>query len=178
MSNAAADRPPRLALIAAIARNGVIGRANAIPWRLPADMQRLRALTIGCPVIMGRRTWDSLPPRFRPLPQRTNIVVTRQPDWHADGARTAASLSDALVQARAAAAAGQRVFVLGGAELYAQALPLADDLEFTELHADVAGDTFFPPWPRDQFTELHREAHAASGPDAPAFDFVTYRRTH
>ncbi len=170
------DRLPHLAVIAAVARNGVIGRGGTIPWRLPADMAHFRALTRGCPVIMGRRTWNSLPERFRPLPERTNIVVTHQADWQAPGARAAASLDDAVAQARTVTPPQGRVFVIGGAELYALALPRADTLELTELQADIAGDTVFPPWNRDDFIEVRREAHAAAGPDAPAFHFVTYRR--
>jgi len=165
-----------MTLIVAVARNGVIGRAGAIPWRLPEDMAHFKALTRGCAVIMGRRTWDSLPERFRPLPERTNIVVTRQRDWRAAGALAAASLDDAVALARTATPPRGRVFVIGGAELYAQALPRVDTLELTELQADIAGDTVFPPWNRDDFVEVHREAHAATGPAAPAFDFVTYRR--
>lgn len=176
MSTTPPDRLPDLTLIAAVARNGVIGRAGAIPWRLPGDMAHFRALTRGCPVIMGRRTWDSLPERFRPLPERTNIVLTRQTGWQATGALTAASLDDAVARARIVTPPQGRVFVMGGAELYAQALPRADTLELTELQADIAGDTVFPPWNRDDFIEMHREAHAAAGPDAPAYHFVTYRR--
>lgn len=167
---------PRLAIIAAVARNRVIGRDGRLPWHLPQDMARFKQLTAGCPVIMGRRTWDSLPPRFRPLPGRTNIVVTRQSEWSAHGALAAASLDAALAAARSACAPGQRMFVLGGAELYQQALPLADDLELTEVQRDVAGDTVFPQWIRSEFAETRRESHGAAGPDAPAFDFVTYRR--
>lgn len=170
------DRLPSLTVIAAVARNGVIGRAGAIPWRLPADMAHFRTLTRGCPVIMGRRTWDSLPERFRPLPERTNIVVSRQPGWRAAGALSANSLNAAVAQAHTVTPAAGSVFVIGGAELYAQALPLADTLELTELQIDIEGDTVFPPWTRDDFIELRREAHAAAGPEAPAFHFVTYRR--
>ncbi len=169
-------RLPRLTVIAAVARNGVIGRAGAIPWRLPADMAHFRALTRGCPVIMGRRTWDSLPERFRPLPERTNIVVTRQAGWQAAGALSATSLAAAVAQAHTVTPPAGSVFVIGGAELYGQALPGADRLELTELQVDIEGDTVFPPWNRDDFIELRREVHAAAGPDAPAFHFVTYRR--
>lgn len=160
-------RPPtRLALVAAVARNGVIGHDNGLAWSHPADLKHFRALTMGAPVIMGRRTWDSLPPRFRPLPGRTNLVVTRQPDWAGNGALAA----DSLQAAWAAAAqpdgdgpAPQRVWVIGGGQLYALALPLADDLHLTEVDADLPGDTRFPDWPRTAFDEVSRQPQAADG---------------
>ena len=119
---------------------------------------------------MGRRTWDSLPERFRPLPGRRNIVVTRNADWHADGAEPAGSLHDAVRLLEGA----EKVFVIGGAQLYADALPLADELVLTEIDADVAGDTFFPAWDRDAFAETSREPHGSNSP--MPFAFVTYRR--
>jgi dihydrofolate reductase len=139
-------------------------------------MARFKTLTAGSPVVMGRRTWESLPPRFRPLPARRNIVVTRQEGWSASGALVAVSLNDAIAMARQVCREGQKIFVIGGAELYAQALPLADELELTEVHSDVSGDAWFPAWSRDEFIEVRREAHPAAGPECPAFDFVTYRR--
>lgn len=166
---------PQLSLIAAVARNGVIGRDGSLPWHIRQDMQHFKALTSGCPVIMGRRTWDSLPPRARPLPGRINIVVTRQAGWRAEGARAVDSLDAALAGLANGEAPAQRVFVIGGAELYAQALPMADDLELTEVQIDVDGDASFPPWNRDDFIEARREAHEA-GADHPAFHFVTYQR--
>jgi len=161
-----------LSLIAAVARNGTVGIDNRLPWHLPPDMAHFRATTLGCPVIMGRKTWDSLPERFRPLPGRHNIVITRQPAWQAAGATVAHDLHSAL----AAAAPAPRVFVIGGASIYAAALPLADELVLTEIDADFAGDAHFPPWPREQFTELQREQHAASADTGFGFSFVTYRR--
>ena len=171
-----ADNVVPIVLIAAVARNRVIGRDGALPWRLPPDMAHFRALTQGCPVIMGRRTWQSLPPRFRPLPGRLNIVVTRDTSWHAEGASIVATLEAALAAARAAARPGQRIFVIGGEQLYAQALPLADQLELTELHADVDGDAHFPAWDRAHFHEVRRESHAVGADQPLAFDFVTYQR--
>jgi dihydrofolate reductase len=156
--------------LAAVARGGVIGRGNAIPWRIPEDAQRFRALTMGHPVVMGRRTWDSLPDRFRPLPGRRNVVVTRNRAWHADGAERAASLDDALLLLDDAS----RVFVIGGGELYADALPLADELLLTEIDADMEGDTFFPPWDRTAFEETSREQRLSE--TGVPFSFVTYRR--
>lgn len=161
---------PTLVLIAAVARNRAIGKDNALLWQEREDQRHFRRVTMGCPVIMGRRTWDSLPERFRPLPGRRNIVLTRSPQWRADGAEPAASLSDAL--ARAATAA--RVFVIGGADLYAQALPRADELVLTEIDADLDGDVFFPAFDRRDFVEISREAHA--GADGTPYAFVHYRR--
>lgn len=160
-----------VALIAAVARNGAIGQGGVMPWHLPADLAHFRRVTLGCPVVMGRKTWDSLPARFRPLPGRRNVVVTRNGAWQAEGAESAASL-DAALQRLAGA---PRVFVIGGGELYAQALPRADLLVLTEVDGEFAADTFFPAWDRQRFEEVSREAHAAVG-TAPAHAFVTYRR--
>jgi dihydrofolate reductase len=160
----------KLALIVAVARDGVIGRDNAIPWNLPEDARRFRAVTMGHPVVMGRRTWDSLPERFRPLPGRRNVVVTRNPEWSADGADRAGSLDEALALLEGA----PQAFVIGGAELYAEALARADELVVTEIDAEVEGDVYFPPWDRSEFRETFREAHVSE--DGVAFAFVTYRR--
>ena len=160
----------RISLVAAVARGGVIGRAGEIPWRLPEDLVRFRSLTMGHPVVMGRKTWDSLPGRFRPLPGRRNVVVTRNPDWRGDGAEPAASLAEALRLLEGA----ERVFVIGGGQLYAEALPLADELLLTEIEADVEGDTWFPGWERSAFEEAGREEHVSA--DGLEFSFVTYVR--
>jgi dihydrofolate reductase len=125
---------------------------------------------MGCPVVMGRKTWDSLPASFRPLPGRRNVVVTRNPAWRADGAQAAASLDEALARL----ADAERVFVIGGAELYAQALPRADEVVLTEIDADFDADTFLPPWDRNAFVELARERH--DGDAGWPYAFVTYRR--
>jgi len=161
-----------LTLIAAVARNGVIGQGNRLLWHLPEDLQHFRALTRGHPVIMGRRTWDSLPERFRPLPGRRNIVVTRDPDWHAAGAERAASPAQAIESVRDSAQA----FVIGGAELYVAALPWADELQLTEIDRDYEGDAHFPTFDAEAFAEVAREAHRAAAPGNLRFDFVTYRR--
>ena len=168
----------RLALIAAVARNGVIGHANGLVWHERADQRWFRQQTTGCPVIMGRKTWDSLPARFRPLPGRHNIVVTRQPSWQADGATVAHGLGEALAAAHAAAerSGAPRIFVIGGGQLYAEALPLADELVLTEIDADLVGDTRFPAWDRAAFTETGREPHTSVGPPPSGFAFVTYQR--
>ncbi|MDP2007880.1 MAG: dihydrofolate reductase [Rubrivivax sp.] len=161
-----------LVLIAAMARGRVIGRGNALPWHLPEDMAHFRAATRGHPVIMGRKTWDSLPERFRPLPGRRNLVVTRNPAWQATGAETMPSLAAAL----AAAAGAERVFVIGGAELYAAALPQADTLLLTEIDAAIDGDAHFPPFAGTGFAEVQRETRHAAAPNSFNFAFVTYRR--
>jgi dihydrofolate reductase len=148
----------------------VIGRRGGIPWHLPEDLARFRALTTGHPVVMGRKTWESLPDRFRPLPERRNVVVTRTPTWTAEGADRAASLDEALQLLGGA----ERVFVIGGAALYAGALPLADELELTEVDLEVDGDAYFPEWDRGSFEEVSREAHVSE--DGTPFAFVTYRR--
>jgi dihydrofolate reductase len=158
-------------LVAAVACGGVIGRDGTLPWHLPDDMTHFREVTIGHPVLMGRKTWESLPDRFRPLPGRRNVVVTRNPDWHADGAERAGSLEEAL----SLVAGAERVAVIGGGELFAAALPLADEVQLTEIALDVEGDTFFPPLDPEQFTEVAREPRVAAG--GPAYSFVTYRRS-
>ena len=157
-----------LSLIFARAANGVIGRDNTIPWRLPEDMAHFKRLTLGWPVIMGRKTWDSLPPKFRPLPGRANIVITRQPDWKDSGAETAASLADAL----ALCAASDEVWIIGGAQIYAQAMPLAERIEVTEIAENIEGDAYAPPL-GPEWRETAREDHVAA--NGMKFSFVTYQ---
>ena len=161
-----------LVLIAAVARNGTIGDGAGLLWHLPEDQRYLRAQTMGHPVIMGRKTWDSLPDKFRPLPGRRNIVVTRQPDWAASGAEAVRGLDEAI----AAAAPAERVFVIGGAQLYAAALPQASELLLTEIDADFAGDITFPAWDRERFTLISRQQHHAAAPNDFGFTFAHYRR--
>lgn len=163
---------PVVALIAAVARNGVIGDGSGLLWHIPEDMQFFRRTTAGSPVIMGRKTWDSLPPRFRPLPGRRNIVVTRQPAWQAPGAEHAPSIEAAVART----ADCGRVFVIGGAEVYAAALPLADELLLTRIDRDFAGDTRFPSIP-GSFVEVGRETVHAAPPNGFDIAFVTLRRT-
>jgi len=130
-----------LGLIWAQSRNGIIGRDGVLPWHLPEDLAHFKTLTLGGAVVMGRRTWDSLPPRFRPLPGRPNVVVTRQPGWNAPGASVAHTVEDAL------RLASEPVWVIGGLEIFSLALPRADVLEVTEINADVEGDTSAPVIP-------------------------------
>ena len=157
----------KLHLILARAANGVIGKNNTLPWHLPEDMAHFKRTTLGCPVIMGRKTWDSLPPRFRPLPGRLNIVVTRQQDWQADGALAAHSLQEACALCPAASNA----WVIGGEKVYAQALALADTAVVTEIDADFEGDAFAPKFGA-QWTEIARDPHTSS--TGLGFSFVTY----
>ncbi|HZY16302.1 MAG TPA: dihydrofolate reductase [Ramlibacter sp.] len=159
----------KLGLIYARARNGVIGKDNAMPWHLPEDLAHFKRTTLGAPVIMGRKTWESLPPKFRPLPGRQNIVVTRDPQWQAPGAQRAGSLEDAITLCGNA----PRAWVTGGAEIYQLALPLADEVVVTEIDADYDGDAFAPQL-GPQWREAERERHVAA--DGLSFSFVTYRR--
>ena len=158
-------------LIYARAANGVIGKDGTMPWHLPEDMAHFKQLTHGCPVIMGRKTWDSLPPRFRPLPGRTNIVVTRQPEWNEIGTQRSSSLHDALQIAEQSNAT--TVWVIGGAQIYAQALPLAQRVEVTEIAQDFDGDAHAPKL-GPEWVETAREAHTST--NGLAFAFVRYER--
>ena len=160
---------PLLTLIAAVARNGVIGRDNQLPWHLPEDLKRFKTLTLGHPVVMGRKTWESLPEKFRPLPGRRNIVVSRNPDYRAPGAVVVASVAAALAAAEAA-----EVFVIGGAALYAEALPAARRLQLTEIDADIQGDAHFPAYDKGLWRESARESRQAEA--GYPYAFVTYER--
>jgi dihydrofolate reductase len=160
-----------IALIYARAANGVIGKDGTMPWHLPEDLAHFKQLTLGAPVIMGRKTWDSLPPRFRPLPGRANIVVTRQENWSQIGAQRASSLRDALQIAEQSNPT--TVWVIGGAQIYAQALPLAQRVEVTEIAQDFAGDAHAPEL-GPEWQETAREAHTSAG--GLPFTFVRYER--
>lgn len=159
----------QLNMIYASANNGVIGHNNQLPWHLPEDMARFKQLTTGWPVIMGRKTWDSLPSRFRPLPGRTNIVVTRQPGWQASGASVASSVEDAISQCRQV----EQAWVIGGAQIYAAAEPLADRIEVTQIAHNFEGDAFAPPL-GPQWMESARQAHVSSS--GLNFSFITYTK--
>lgn len=159
----------KLHLIFARAANGVIGHHNKLPWHLPEDMAHFKRTTLGCPVIMGRKTWDSLPARFRPLPGRLNIVLTRREDWQAEGATRAGSIE----QAMALCPPDSNAWVIGGAEVYVQALALAASAVVTEIEADYAGDAFAPLF-GPQWQETARE-HQVSATGL-AFSFVSYRK--
>ncbi|HEX6196764.1 MAG TPA: dihydrofolate reductase [Jiangellaceae bacterium] len=155
-------------IIAAIARNGVIGLGSDLPWRLPGDLPRLKAMTVGHVVVMGRRTYDSI---GRPLPDRATVVVTRSRDWSpgtAADVHVAHSVPDALALA---AKLDDEIFILGGAEIYRQTLSAADRMEITEVHAEPDGDTYFPDVDWSQWRETARVRN-------DGFDYVTYLRTH
>lgn len=157
----------RIYLVAAVAANGIIGSDGKLPWHLPEDLRHFKRLTLGHPVIMGRKTWQSLK---GPLPGRENIVVTRRPGYEASGAAVASSLEAAL-----ALCAGESVaFVIGGEEIFRAALPIASGLVMTEIQRDFPGDVRFPDYDRSQWKETQREAHAAA--DGTRFDFVRYER--
>lgn len=160
---------PELILIAALARNGVIGRDNALPWRLRADLQHFKAATMGHPILMGRKTWESL---GRPLLGRSNLVLTRGPSFKAEGATCFASLDAAL----AGIADCDKVFVIGGAELYRQVLDRADRLMLTEIDADIDGDAHFPPVDWSKFEEIARQVGQADEYNQYNYAFVEYRR--
>lgn len=157
----------RIYLVAAVAANGIIGRDGRLPWHLPEDMKHFKRVTMGHPVIMGRKTWESLK---RPLPGRENIVVTRQPGYEAPGAAVASSLEAAL-----ALCAGESVAcVIGGERVFKDSLPIAAGLVMTEIRQDFDGDTRFPDYDRSQWRETQREAHTAA--NGMRFDFVLYER--
>jgi dihydrofolate reductase len=158
---------PRVYLVAAVAANGIIGAQGELPWRLPEDLKHFKRLTMGHPVIMGRRTWESLK---GPLPGRDNIVVTRNRGYEAPGAAVATSLEAAL-----ALCAGEPVaFVIGGSQLFEESLPIAAGLVITEIHRDYEGDTWFPRYDRSRWRESQREQHVTA--DGTKFDFVLYER--
>ncbi len=165
----------RLALIVAMAENRVIGRDNGLPWRIPADLRHFKATTMGKPVIMGRKTFQSI---GRPLAGRTNIVISRDPTFAADGAAVVRDFQAALeCTDRAAARAGiEEIMVIGGAEIYALALARADRIYLTEVHRAVDGDVRFPEIDRDQWRESRREDHPAATPDGSAYSFVVLDR--
>ncbi len=155
-----------IALLVAVAHNGCIGAKGALPWHIPEDLKRFRDLTTGHTVIMGRKTWESLPERFRPLPNRRNIVITRQVDYPVpDGVTRVSRLEDVLVDA----SPDQSLFVIGGGEIFAIAMPHADTLYVTHVDGDVDGDTFFPPINQAQWRVASEEAHSG-------FRFVDYTR--
>lgn len=166
----------RLAVIVAVADNGVIGRDNSLPWHLPEDLRYFRRITMGKPIVMGRKTFESI---GRPLPGRTNIVISRNEQFAAPaGVLLAASLDEALVLAGQLAdeRGVEEAVVIGGAQIYALALPRADRLYLTRVHAAIEGDALLPPVDWTQWTETSRERHAASGDNPHDFSFLVYQR--
>lgn len=158
-----------LSILVAMASNRTIGIDNTLPWRIPEDMKHFKALTMGHHLIMGRKTYDSI---GRPLPGRTTVVVTRDRNLKIEGCIVAHSLAEAI-----AACADDEIFVVGGAEIYAQALPLADTLYVTEIQQDIEGDAHFPEFDRSVWRELAREKHSQTEPQPLEYHFVTYRRS-
>jgi dihydrofolate reductase len=160
----------KIGLVYVRASNGVIGKDGVMPWHFPEDLAHFKQATMGAPVIMGRKTWESIPPRFRPLPGRRNVVVTRNADWNSAGAERASSLQDAL----ALLASEPQAWVIGGAGIFAEALPFADILEVTEIERDFDGDTFAPQL-GPEWREAKRDRHhSTAGFD---YSFVTYTKS-
>lgn len=159
-----------ITLIAAVADNGVIGRDGQLPWRLPGDLKHFKSRTMGCPVVMGRRTWETLD---APLPGRTNIVLTRSPDYVAEGAQIVHDISDAisLASAHATECAHHEVFIAGGGEIYALALPHADVMDLTLVHAEVPGDARFPEFDESQWEIEREESHPADDRHSHPYTF-------
>lgn len=162
---------PRLSLIAAIARNGVIGRDNDLPWHLPADLQFFKRTTCGHAIILGRRNYESI---GRPLPNRTNIVITRDKNYKAQGCVVAHSIDEAI----ALAGDDEEIFIIGGSQVYAQALDCVTRMYITEVDTDADGDVLFPEFDKSQWQEVSREPHTADDQNDYAFDFVMLERKH
>jgi dihydrofolate reductase len=171
------SRPLRVVLVVAVAENGVIGRNGALPWRSKSDMVQFRNITIGKPVVMGRKTWTSLP--RKPLPGRTNIVVSRDAEFAAAGALVATTIEVALDAARADALRRgvDDIMVIGGSEIFAATLPLADRIELTRVHLKVTGDVVFPPLDAGTWQEVARRDCDAGPEDEANFSILTYQRT-
>lgn len=162
----------RIAYVVAMDNNRLIGRDNDLPWRLPDDMRWFRDKTMGKPCIMGRKTYDSLPDRFRPLPGRHNIVVTRNTGYEAPGAVVVHSVEDAL----AAAGDAEEIIIVGGAVLFGHLMPVVDRLYLTHVHDAADGDVYFPEFNRDEWREIYREHHAADDRHAQAFTWTILDR--
>ncbi len=160
----------RIALVVAVSRNGVIGRDGGLPWHISSDLKRFKEITMGKPVIMGRKTWESLP--RKPLPGRDNIVITRQADYRADGAVIVADISAALE----AAGGAEEVAVIGGGEIYKEIFPQADRIYLTDVDLEVSGDTYFPQHNPDEWRETAREVYQAGPRDTAGFTLRTLDR--
>ena len=160
---------PLISLLVARAANGVIGRDNALPWHLPADLQRFKSLTMGKPILMGRRTFESI---GRALPGRVNLVLTRDAAWHARGAVAVHSLEEALEHVGTAS----ELVVIGGAELFKLVMPLTRQIYLTDIHADIPGDTLFPALAAEEWREVEQSAHAADARHEHAMTFRTLKR--
>ena len=165
----------KLALIWAMSRNRTIGRNNALPWHLSEDLKYFKRVTMGKPIIMGRKTWESI---GRPLPGRSNIVITRDPAYSAEGVKLVRTLEEAISLAESVALidGADEAVIIGGAQIYALALPVANRLYMTQVHAEVEGDAFFPQFDLTQWNELGREDFSAAGPNPYDYSFVVLER--
>jgi len=163
-----------ISFIAALSKNRVIGKNNDLPWHLPDDMKYFMQTTKAHYVIMGRKNYDSIPEKFRPLPNRTNVVVTRQKSFNAPGCVVVHSLEDGIEQARRGNE--QEAFIIGGAEIFKSGFPFSQRLYLTEIAAEVGGDTYFPEWNAAEWKEISRQHHPVDARHAFAFDFVVYER--
>lgn len=165
----------KLALIWAMSRNRTIGRNNSLPWHLSEDLKYFKRVTMGKPIIMGRKTWESI---GRPLPGRCNIVITTDPNYRAEGIKVVGSLEEAISLADSVGLidGAEEAVVIGGAQIYALALPMADRLYMTQVHAEVEGDAFFPQFDLTQWHELGREDFSAAGPNPYDYSFVVLER--
>lgn len=161
----------QIVIVVAMSENRVIGRDGGLPWRLPADLKRFKALTMGHPIVMGRKTWDSI---GRALPGRRNIVITRNEDFTAEGADVVATIEGALELCREDEA--EKVMIIGGGQIYGEILRDTDVIEMTEVHTTVDGDTEFPNFDPGDWNETFREKHPSVDPDGPAYSFVTLER--
>lgn len=163
----------KLSMIVAAAQNRVIGRDNALPWYLPNDLKYFKQTTLGKPIIMGRKTYESI---GKPLPGRTNIVITRQTDYQPDGVKVVHSVAEArdLAESVCLIDGQEEAMIMGGAEIYTLALPDADRLYLTEVHADVDGDAYFPEYDKTEWQEISREDFSAEGPNPYNYSFVVY----
>ncbi len=163
------QQQPIISIIVAVAQNRVIGNANSLPWHLPADLKHFKAMTLGKPIIMGRKTWESLPGK---LPGRTHIIVTSNPNYIADGCVVVHSLQQAIE----AAGEAPEIMIVGGAMLYGQALSLADRIYLTLVETDADGETQFPEYDSDQWREVERERHTSDDKNPFAYSFITLSR--
>lgn len=166
----------RISMIVAVAENGVIGKENDLPWRLSSDLKYFKQVTSGKPVLMGRKTWESLP--RRPLPNRANIVITRDATYEAEGAHVVLSVEAAIAKARELllGSEGDEAVIMGGAQIYKAGYPFADRLYYTQVHATVEGDTYFDEVALSEWREVSREHHAAGEKDSVDYSWIVYDR--
>jgi dihydrofolate reductase len=165
--------PPHISILVAMAKNRVIGRNNALPWQLPPDLKRFKELTMGHHIVMGRKTYESI---GRPLPGRTSVIITRQPDYQVPGAIVVASIDQALKVCSAGKEVDQEIFVIGGAQIYRQSLGLCQRIYITEIQQEFDGDTLFPELNQQVWREISREKHRLNDDDGLEYHFVVLDR--